>query len=175
MKDNKWFEDQRIGEVSLRSGRGKHTTRHVSLLPISEGGCMADTPGFNQPSLMKVTKQSLASTFPEVELSSALSLYQPCYVFFLSGFSISFLFHQIKKMIETSHSGKCAFSNCLHLGELGCVVDAKWERYPYYLQLLDEIRIREEFQLRTFGTKREGDVRQVHISVNMYLDAYVRK
>lgn len=54
-------------------------------------------------------------------------------------------------------------------------MDAKWERYPYYLQLLDEIRIREEFQLRTFGTKREGDVRQVHISVNMYLDAYVRK
>lgn len=72
MKDNKWFEDQRIGEVSLRSGRGKHTTRHVSLLPISEGGYMADTPGFNQPSLLKVTKQSLASTFPEVELSSML-------------------------------------------------------------------------------------------------------
>uniref|UniRef100_A0A7N0VJ60 Uncharacterized protein n=1 Tax=Kalanchoe fedtschenkoi TaxID=63787 RepID=A0A7N0VJ60_KALFE len=130
MKGNKWFEDQRIGEVSSRSGRGKHTTRHVSLLPISEGGFVADTPGFNQPSLLKVTKQSLASTFPE-----------------------------IRKMIDASQSGKCSFSNCLHLGELGCVVDPKWERYPYYLQLLDEIRIREEFQLRTFGTKREGDVR----------------
>ncbi|CAM8884074.1 unnamed protein product [Rhodiola kirilowii] len=130
MKGNKWFDDQRIGEVSSRSGRGKHTTRHVSLLPISEGGFMADTPGFNQPSLMKVTKQSLASTFPE-----------------------------IRKMIDTSQSGKCAFSNCLHLGELGCVVDPNWERYPFYLQLLDEIRIREEFQLRTFGTKHEGDVR----------------
>ena len=38
-----------------------------------------------------------------------------------------------------------------------------WERYPYYFQLLDEIRIRKEFQLRTFGTKREGDVRYVQI------------
>ncbi|CAI0381199.1 unnamed protein product [Linum tenue] len=57
---------ERVGEVSMRSGRGKHTTRHVSLLPLSGGGYLADTPGFNQPSLMKVTKQSLQQTFPEV-------------------------------------------------------------------------------------------------------------
>lgn len=61
-----WFAEQRVGEVSSRSGRGKHTTRHVSLLPISGGGYLADTPGFNQPSLMKVTKQSLPQHFPEV-------------------------------------------------------------------------------------------------------------
>ncbi|XVF02712.1 hypothetical protein REPUB_Repub04eG0198000 [Reevesia pubescens] len=54
---------------------------------------------------------------------------------------------------------KCSFSDCLHLGEPGCIVKGDWERYSYYFQLLDEIRIREEFQLRTFGTKREGDVR----------------
>ncbi|XP_010531257.1 PREDICTED: uncharacterized protein LOC104807593 [Tarenaya hassleriana] len=124
---SKWFEDQRVGEVSTRSGRGKHTTRNVSLLPISAGGYLADTPGFNQPSLLKVTKQSLAQTFPE-----------------------------IREMLE---SAKCAFKDCLHIGEPGCAVKGDWERYPYYLQLLDEIRIREEFQLRTFGTKREGDVR----------------
>ncbi|KAK8567611.1 hypothetical protein V6N12_006191 [Hibiscus sabdariffa] len=61
-----WFEDQRVGEVSTRNGRGKHTTRHVSLLPLSGGGFLADTPGFNQPSLLKVTKHSLARAFPEV-------------------------------------------------------------------------------------------------------------
>jgi len=38
-------------------------------------------------------------------------------------------------------------------------VKGDWERYSFYFQLLDEIRIREEFQIRTFGTKREGDVR----------------
>ncbi|CAI0381196.1 unnamed protein product [Linum tenue] len=116
---------ERVGEVSMRSGRGKHTTRHVSLLPLSGGGYLADTPGFNQPSLMKVTKQSLQQTFPE----------------------------------RSNELEKCSFNDCLHLGEQGCIVTADWERYPFYLQLLDEVRIREEFQLRTFGTKKEGDVR----------------
>ncbi|KAL2332672.1 hypothetical protein Fmac_013885 [Flemingia macrophylla] len=127
---SKWLDDQRVGEVSTRSGRGKHTTRHVSLLPLSGGGFLADTPGFNQPSLLKVTKQSLALTFPE-----------------------------IRKMLSANETEKCAFNNCLHLGEPGCIVKGDWERYSYYFQLLDEIRIREEFQLRTFGTKREGDIR----------------
>ncbi|XWS69233.1 hypothetical protein CRYUN_Cryun04dG0161800 [Craigia yunnanensis] len=130
---SKWFEDQRVGEVSTRSGRGKHTTRHVSLLPLSGGGYVADTPGFNQPTLMKVTKQSLAQAFPE-----------------------------IRKMLKDSEPAKCSFNDCLHLGEPGCIVKGDWERYSYYFQLLDEIRVREEFQLRTFGTKREGDVRYVN-------------
>ncbi|XP_062110654.1 small ribosomal subunit biogenesis GTPase RsgA 1, mitochondrial [Humulus lupulus] len=127
---SKWLEDQRVGEVSTRSGRGKHTTRHVSLLPLSGGGYLADTPGFNQPSLMKVTKHSLAQTFPEIQ-----------------------------KLLNANEPAKCSFNDCLHLGEPGCVVKGDWERYPFYFQLLDEIRIREEFQLRTFGTKKEGDVR----------------
>lgn len=67
MEGSKWFGDQRVGVVS-KSGRGKHTTRHVSLLPLSGGGYLADTPGFNQPNLLKVTKRSLAETFPEVFL-----------------------------------------------------------------------------------------------------------
>lgn len=71
---SKWFADQRVGEVSTKSGRGKHTTRHVSLLPLSGGGYLADTPGFNQPSLMKVTKQSLAQTFPEVCVVGLLNM-----------------------------------------------------------------------------------------------------
>ncbi|XP_065876142.1 small ribosomal subunit biogenesis GTPase RsgA 1, mitochondrial [Euphorbia lathyris] len=127
---SKWFDEQRVGEVSTRSGRGKHTTRHVSLLPLSGGGYLADTPGFSQPSLLKVTKQSLAQTFPEIQ-----------------------------KMLNASEPAKCSFNDCLHLGEPGCVVKGDWERYPFYFQLLDEIRIREEFQLRTFGTKKEGDMR----------------
>ncbi|KAG8500132.1 hypothetical protein CXB51_004286 [Gossypium anomalum] len=109
----------RVGEVSTRSGRGKHTTRHVSLLPLLGGGYVADTPGFNQPSLLKVTKQSLAQAFPE-----------------------------IRKMLKDSEPAKCSFNDCLHLGEPGCIVKGDWERYPYYFQLLDEIRIREEFQYK---------------------------
>ncbi|XP_021744857.1 small ribosomal subunit biogenesis GTPase RsgA 1, mitochondrial-like [Chenopodium quinoa] len=127
---SKWFEEQRVGEVSTRSGRGKHTTRNVSLLPLAGGGYLADTPGFSQPSLMKVTKHTLAQAFPE-----------------------------IRKKLEENKPNGCAFNNCLHVGEPGCVVTGDWERDPYYFQLLDEIKAREEFQLRTLSTKREGDVR----------------
>ena len=65
--------------MSKKSGKGKHTTRHVSLLPIPGGGFLADTPGFNQPSLMKVTKKSLAETFPEVCFPQFLVLF--CLIF----------------------------------------------------------------------------------------------
>ncbi|KAL1804541.1 hypothetical protein DCAR_0936195 [Daucus carota subsp. sativus] len=127
---SKWFEDQRVGEVSVRSGRGKHTTRHVSLLPLSGGGYLADTPGFNQPSLMKVTRQSLPQYFPEIQ-----------------------------KILSDSYPETCSFNDCLHLGDQGCIVKGDWERFPHYFQLHDEIKIREGYQLRTLGTKREGDVR----------------
>ncbi|KAJ3675763.1 hypothetical protein LUZ60_004805 [Juncus effusus] len=129
-QNRKWFGEQRVGTVSKKSGKGKHTTRHVSLLPLADEGFLADTPGFNQPNLMKVTKQNLPQLFPE-----------------------------IRNAIKESWPVTCAFNDCLHLGEPGCVMKGDWERYSYYLQLLDEIKIREEFQLRTFGTKRESEVR----------------
>ena len=34
------------GEISDALGRGRHTTRHVELIPIY-GGLVADTPGFS--------------------------------------------------------------------------------------------------------------------------------
>ncbi|KAG0456051.1 hypothetical protein HPP92_023839 [Vanilla planifolia] len=125
-----WFGDQQVGLISSKSGRGKHTTQHVSLLPLSGGGFVADTPGCNQPSLLKVTKKTLAAYFPE-----------------------------ISQILDANEPITCSFGDCLHLGEPGCVVNLEWERYPYYFQLLDEIKVREEFQLRTVGTKREVDVR----------------
>jgi len=35
-----------VGEISKALGRGRHTTRHVELFPMS-GGLIADTPGFS--------------------------------------------------------------------------------------------------------------------------------
>lgn len=71
-------------------------------------------------------------------------------------------------MLKDSEPAKCSFNDCLHLGEPGCVLKGDWERYPYYLQLLDEIKIREEFQLRTLGTKRESDVRYVECDLEKW-------
>ncbi|CAA0321433.1 unnamed protein product [Arabidopsis thaliana] len=120
-----------VGEVSHRNGRGKHTTRNVTLLPLCGGGYLADTPGFNKHKLLKVTKQKLPLCFPE-----------------------------IRKMVE---GGKCKYKDCSHLGVQGCAVTGGWERYDYFLQLLDEIKIDEECQLKKYGTKREGGVRYFSI------------
>jgi ribosome biogenesis GTPase len=54
----------RVGEVSGKLSRGRHTTRHVELFELPAGGLLADTPGFNQPNL-DCTPEDLAFYFPE--------------------------------------------------------------------------------------------------------------
>ena len=56
--------DLRVGEVSGKLQRGRHTTRHVELFDLPGGGLLADSPGFNQPDLDCVPSD-LASYFPE--------------------------------------------------------------------------------------------------------------
>lgn len=54
----------RVGAVSGKLQRGRHTTRHVELFTLPQGGLLADTPGFNQPDL-NCEPQALADYFPE--------------------------------------------------------------------------------------------------------------
>lgn len=54
----------RVGAVSGKLQRGRHTTRHVELFTLPEGGLLADTPGFNQPDL-NCDPLELVSYFPE--------------------------------------------------------------------------------------------------------------
>eukprot|EP00887_Chlorella_sp_A99_P006599 scaffold3.g6599.t1 len=61
------LELQAVGQVSLRIGRGKHTTRNVSLLEMGSGGLLVDTPGFNQPSVLSIPPGELGHCFPEVQ------------------------------------------------------------------------------------------------------------
>lgn len=37
----------KVGEVSKKLGRGRHTTRHVELYKLKSGAILADTPGFS--------------------------------------------------------------------------------------------------------------------------------
>ena len=54
----------RVGKVSGKLQRGRHTTRHVELFELIEGGLLADSPGFNQPDL-DCLPSNLALYFPE--------------------------------------------------------------------------------------------------------------
>lgn len=65
---------QAVGSVSERIGRGKHTTRNVVLLELGQGGLVADTPGFNQPSV-KIRPAQLGDYFPEIRAAKEAN---PC-------------------------------------------------------------------------------------------------
>lgn len=54
----------RVSQVSQRLGHGRHTTRHIELFRLNDGGFLADTPGFMQPSLIS-TPPGLIYCFPE--------------------------------------------------------------------------------------------------------------
>ncbi|MGB3310116.1 MAG: small ribosomal subunit biogenesis GTPase RsgA [Nodosilinea sp.] len=95
----------RTGAVSGKLNRGRHTTRHVELFELPEGGFLADTPGFNQPDLT-LTPAALGQCFPELRQRLA--------------------------------QRQCQFSDCLHRGDPGCVVDTDWSRYDFYLTLMEE-------------------------------------
>ena len=68
------------GTVS-RVGRGRHTTRHVSLLPVA-GGLLADTPGFNDPdvgaALARVGAARVVDLFPDAAPRSASCEFSNC-------------------------------------------------------------------------------------------------
>ncbi|MFN9172952.1 MAG: small ribosomal subunit biogenesis GTPase RsgA [Synechocystis sp.] len=57
--------EQRVKQVSGKLRKGRHTTRHVELFTLPNGGLLADTPGFNQPDLV-IDGAKLIQLFPEV-------------------------------------------------------------------------------------------------------------
>jgi ribosome biogenesis GTPase len=62
----------RVGAISGKLGRGRHTTRHVELFELPPDGLLADTPGFNQPDL-DCTPEELVNYFPEARQRLAVA------------------------------------------------------------------------------------------------------
>lgn len=108
----------RTGAVSAKAGRGRHTTRHVELLPVG-GGWVADAPGFSRMDLLSVTKEELAACFPEIARSASGCRFRGC-------------LHV--------QEPDCAVRRDAAAG----VIDPG--RYARYLTFLDEIREREAFR-----------------------------
>lgn len=55
----------RIGELSRKISRGKHTTVSAVMVPLSSGGFLVDTPGFSEVGLWGMAPGELAQCFPE--------------------------------------------------------------------------------------------------------------
>ncbi len=121
----------KTGDVSRKTQRGRHTTRHAELFcPIPKKSFLvADTPGF---SLLDFTR------FNFYELSE-----------------LPYAFREFRDCI-----GKCRYTKCTHLREEGCAVIEKvksgeipTERHRSYMALYEEIRKVPEWKRRKGKTQ----------------------
>ncbi|MBP3308633.1 MAG: ribosome small subunit-dependent GTPase A [Clostridia bacterium] len=79
-----------VGSISAKIERGRHTTRHVELFEIGEGGgFLADTPGFSLIDFARFdffALEDLEATFPDI----------------------------------MRYKGACRYADCTHSGESAC-------------------------------------------------------
>lgn len=65
------------GEISDALGRGKHTTRHVELIPLDDG-LVADTPGFSAIDFLEMEASQLPKEFPEFLAAAPHCRFREC-------------------------------------------------------------------------------------------------
>jgi len=101
----------KTGELSLKSKRGRHTTRHVELM-VCAGGLVADTPGFSALFLPAMKRAELAECFPEFAQRRRQCRFNSC-------------IHDKEP--------NCAIKEALKMGEISP------SRYEHYLIFLQEV------------------------------------
>ncbi|QIB69953.1 ribosome small subunit-dependent GTPase A [Aminipila butyrica] len=55
------------GEISQKTKRGKHTTRHVEIFDTAFGAMLFDTPGFTSFEVLEADEEELAHLYPEMQ------------------------------------------------------------------------------------------------------------
>lgn len=105
----------KTAETSKSLGRGRHTTRHVELLPLL-GGRFADTPGFSALQFENIEVEELSRCFPEMWEIKDNCRFRGC-------------LHQ--------NEPNCAVKEAVEAGEIAT------SRYKNYLQILTEIQNRK--------------------------------
>jgi ribosome biogenesis GTPase len=58
--------EAQTGELSAKTGKGKHTTTSARLYHLPEGGMLIDTPGVRSVSLGRVEASEIAAVFSEI-------------------------------------------------------------------------------------------------------------
>lgn len=117
--------DLETSEISESLGRGRHTTRAVSLYDV-HGGKIADTPGFSSLDYEISNAEDLSEAFPDIRRLSHDCKFRSC---------------------THTHEPHCAVKSALETGRL-------WQsRYDNYLQFLSEIENRRETFKKTLKRK----------------------
>lgn len=111
-------------EISKKLGRGRHTTRHAELYRLSDGGFIADTPGFSTFETNKydiIRKEELSGCFREFGEFSSECRFKDC--------------------SHTCEKG-CAVIDALHEGKI-CE-----SRHASYCEMYEEARLIKEWELK---------------------------
>lgn len=114
----------KTGEVSEKLGRGRHTTRHVELFPLKNGGFVADTPGFSSLDVERenlVYKENLQFAFRDFEPYIGKCRFTSC-----------------------THTGEkgCAIASALQSGKIAA------SRYESYTQLYSALAQHKDWEIR---------------------------
>lgn len=104
------------GQVSDKIKRGKHTTRHVELMPLSIGGFVLDTPGFTSLQLDGMDPDELQYYFPEFKSYLGSCKFRGC---------------------THIHEPGCEVRAALESGD---IVKERYEAYETYYKQLKDIR-----------------------------------
>ncbi|MGN1416200.1 MAG: ribosome small subunit-dependent GTPase A [Oscillospiraceae bacterium] len=112
------------GEISKKLGRGRHTTRQAELFKLSNGGYIADTPGFSAfdtNSYDIILKDELKYCFPEFERYEGKCRFPDCAHIKEKGCAV----------IEAVNNGDIAKS-----------------RHDSYVQMYEEAKLIKEWEVR---------------------------
>ncbi len=127
----------RVGEVSKKSQKGTHTTRHTEMFEGRSGKnifYILDTPGFSRlDAQVNLTEINSAKAFPEIAQSKE----------------------------------KCYFEDCKHLEENGCKINFSESRKASYQKLAQESIERENEQLESRKVKDAENLTKKSSSVNI--------
>lgn len=102
-----------IGNISKKTERGKHTTRHSELFHIGENTFLFDTPGFSALGLPDLLPEELGAYIPEFEPYLGKCRFPVC---------------------THVHEPECAVRE-----QVGSAIDE--ERYRSYCQMFDELNL----------------------------------
>ncbi len=69
---------QRTAAISESTGKGRHTTTSVRLLPLPDGGWLADSAGIRELALWNVSSEELPATFVELRPYVGQCVYDDC-------------------------------------------------------------------------------------------------
>lgn len=55
----------KVGSLSEKTERGRHTTRHTELIPVGNSGAVFDTPGFSLLDNIEIEPREIKNCYPE--------------------------------------------------------------------------------------------------------------